>query len=115
MINNIFTFVENFTLPIHNICLDSLYRHNKNAKVFTKESIKELPGGEEFCSKYNHLSLVHFSDLFRVWYILNFGGFWIDADCIHLRAMDFPYEMEDENVAFIYDDAEMKKMAEEGK
>lgn len=110
MINNVFTLVENFNLPIHKICLDSLIRHNPTAKIFTKESIKDLPGGEELCEKYKHLSLVHFSDLFRVWYILNFGGFWIDADCIHLRAMGFPYEMEDDNVAFIYDDAEMRKI-----
>jgi predicted O-methyltransferase YrrM len=110
MMTNLFTLAENYTLPIHKICLESLKIHNPEAKIFTKELINELPGGEEFNNKFGHLSLVHYSDIFRVWYILKNGGFWIDADCLHLRTLEFPYDMSDDQVSFIYDDANYQKI-----
>lgn len=97
----LFTLAENYTKPIHLLCLESMLRHNPSAKVFSKESIKELPGGEEFVAKYGHASNVHFSDIFRMWYIHSFGGAWIDADCLHLRTMEHP---DTDKLAIMYSD-----------
>jgi hypothetical protein len=109
--SNLFTLAINFNEPIHKVCLDSLLKYNPRAKVFSSyEQIKELVNGEEFVDKYKQLSLVHFSDVFRVWYLLNHGGTWIDADCIHLRPFEFPYEINERSVSFIYDDAKQNKI-----
>lgn len=101
----LFTLAIDFNLPIQQLCIESLRKYNANAFVFESfEQIATLPGGTKFINDYRHLSTVHFSDMFRVWYILNFGGTWIDADCIHMRQFDFPYELNESGVAFIYDD-----------
>lgn len=108
----LFTLAENFTKPIHKLCLKSLLRHNPEAKIFSKESIKDLPGGEEFVEKFGHCSNVHFSDVFRMWYIYNFGGAWIDADCVHLRTMEYPYDINDQQVVMLYADAERNNITQ---
>lgn len=105
----LFTLAENYTKPIHLLCLESLIRHNPDVKVFTKESIKELNGGEEFLNKYQHASNVHFSDIFRMWYIYTFGGAWIDADCIHLRTMEHP---DTDKTAILYADYKRKEITQ---
>ena len=101
----LFTLAENYNLPIQKLSLQSLLRHNPDAKIFTKESIKELDDGEAFVAKFGHCSNVHFSDIFRMWYIYNFGGAWIDADCIHLRTMEYPYDITSDQVVMLYADA----------
>jgi hypothetical protein len=42
--------------------------------------------------------------------LVKFGGTWIDADCVHLRPFEFPYELNDSGVSFIYDDANANKV-----
>lgn len=84
------TFVENMSTPIAKVCLESLKRHNPDAIVFDRKSVKEIHGGEQLLEKFGHLSILHFSDIFRVWFLLHFGGTWIDADCLHLRRMESP-------------------------
>lgn len=87
----LFTLAEDLKTVPHKLCLESLTRHNPDAIIFTKEKIAdEVVGGREFVNKYNHISNLHFSDLFRVWYCYNFGGYWIDADTIHLRPITPP-------------------------
>lgn len=97
------TLAENIQTPIGKMCVDSLLRHNPDAKVFTFESIADLPGGREFLAEFRKLSLVHFSDIFRVWYLYHFGGAWIDADCFHLRTMEHA-PMRSGQVGYIYQD-----------
>lgn len=102
---NIVTLAIDFNSDFQLSILGTLLRHNPEAKIFTsKESIAHLPGGSEFLSLFNHLNLVHFADAFRVWYLLHFGGLWIDADTIHMRPMGFPYELNDTGIAFCYQD-----------
>jgi hypothetical protein len=99
----LFTLAENYHKPIQKLCLQSLIRHNPEAKIFTKSTIQTLKGGEQFLAEYNQLNDVHFSDIFRMWYIHNFGGAWIDADCIHLRKMEHP---DTEKLTITYSDSE---------
>lgn len=90
---NLFTLAFNYIKPIHEMCIESLLRHNPTAKVIRSlDEIRELPGGEAFVDQFQHLSMVHFSDVFRVWYLLNFGGTWVDADVIHMRPFDYPFD-----------------------
>ncbi len=110
--NNLFTLADNYDLPIQKICIESIKRHNPNVKIFTKESIANLPGGTELLDEFGYLWTTHFSDIFRVWYLYNFGGFWIDADCIHLRPIEFPYEVINDRVSFMFEDGECDKLTQ---
>lgn len=110
--NNLFTLVDNYNTDIEKLCVESLLRHNPDAKIFTKESIRQLPGGSEFVDEFGHLWITHFSDVFRVWYLYNFGGFWIDADTLHLRPVEFPYDVIDNRVSFIYEDLNCEKVSQ---
>lgn len=101
---NLFTLAINYTKPIHEMCVESLLRHNPTAKVFRSiDEICDLPGGGAFVDQFQHFSMVHFSDVFRVWYLLNFGGTWVDADVIHMRPFDFPYDYPKNSFCITYE------------
>jgi hypothetical protein len=103
--NNLFTLAIDFDLPIQQLCIDTLLKYNPECKVYRSyDEIRAIPGGKEFISIYSKLSPVHFSDVFRIWYLLKFGGTWIDADCIHMRPFEFTYELNKSGVSFVWND-----------
>lgn len=55
-------------------------------------------------TKFGHLSNVHFADTFRVWYCLQFGGTWIDADCLHLRPFGIDQAIDEGKAAICWAD-----------
>ena len=102
---DLFTLAVNYDLPPHRMCLESLTRHNPTAKIFRSlDEIADLEGGSKFVDKFRHISSVHFSDVFRVWYLLQHGGTWVDADTIHMRPFDIPYEYPKESLCIPYED-----------
>lgn len=103
----LFTYADRFETPLQQACLNSLMRHNPTATIFTPDTLSSIPGGREFRDKYRFLSPTHFSDLFRVWYILQQDEptAWIDADCIHLRTMELPPGHNDNSMSFCYEDS----------
>lgn len=100
----LFTLIEGYDLPVQKLLVESLLRYNPEVKIFTRQSVSSLPGGPELLERTRELNLVHFSDVFRAWYLYEFGGTWIDADCVFSRPFEFPYDLEPIGCAFMYED-----------
>lgn len=74
-------------LPAANaLCLDTLTRHEPQARVLDREGFRRLAGDRELPPA--HLPVPYQADYIRLYLLARYGGVWVDADCIVIRPFD---------------------------
>lgn len=70
------------------LCVESIRRHNPDARLVGDAEIAEL-GGEEVLSPIAGRKPWEKADVLRLWLLHRFGGQWIDCDSVCLRRLDW--------------------------
>lgn len=69
------------------LCIETIARHNPGFRLLSQNDVVSL-GGADIVNMTKGRSPFLQSDLIRLWLLKEFGGQWIDADCIALARLD---------------------------
>lgn len=87
--NNLPTWVywQGEKSPLIELCIESIQRHNPGTQVLDAQSAEQLGAGDVISVTEGRSAFLR-ADVLRLWLLKEFGGAWIDADCISLRRLD---------------------------
>jgi len=75
------------TSPFQKLCFETMRLHNDFEVVGPKE-VAKMKGGREVLKLTEGLPLFRRADLVRLWLVYNFGGIWVDSDCVFVAPID---------------------------
>lgn len=84
--SNIWSYWEGPSFPLLDLCRETMVRHNPGAVLLNPESFDKLwtkDRGLDFTNR----CIAHKSDWIRFFLLREYGGLWIDADCIVMKPL----------------------------
>lgn len=84
----VWVYWEGKRSPIINLCIKTIERWNPSTIVVTPDNIGDL-GGEHILEQTEGMRACFRSDLLRCWLLHEYGGVWVDADCVALSPIEF--------------------------
>jgi len=83
---NIWSYWEGPSFPLLDLCRETMVRHNPDAVLLDAESFAKIRSFDldlDFSSR----CIAHKSDYIRFFLLKQYGGMWVDADCIVMRPL----------------------------
>jgi len=84
--NNIWSYWEGPTFPLLDLCRETMLRHNPGAVLLGPEELDKLRPFDRDLD-FSQRCIAHKSDYIRFFLLNQYGGMWVDADCIVMRPL----------------------------
>lgn len=82
-----YSYWEGPSNPLIELCLQTMHHNVRDFRQLNHRDVAEL-GGQEVLDFAAGLPRTYRSDLIRFWLLKEFGGYWLDADCIVTRPLN---------------------------
>lgn len=83
---NIWSYWEGPSFPLLDLCRETMLRHNPQAVLLNPDTLLPLRRGD-LDLDFSNRCIAHKSDWIRFFLLKEYGGLWLDADCIVMKPL----------------------------
>lgn len=103
----VWTYWQGPKSPLIDLCIQSIERWNPSTVCLDEDKVRDLGGGH-ILDQTDGVMIPYRSDLLRAWLLHEFGGVWVDADCICTAPIDFLDEVPDHDLIGVFNKHQKK-------